>query len=222
MLTHYRVKQKDVPRSFLSLSLSRSSFFHARSDSSFARFSTSDFNCSNSSSIFFGKFVASEMRFTASVANLSSTVSASALPRKKASNGLSLLLLLLLLSLSSKLFEFGLEEKIRNVSFLFFSLLPATFARTREEEEEEEEDDDKRRLESATTRFETRATGIFLCARSLFFFKKNEASSSFVVGRVLFLHFDSSSDDDGNGNGNGGREIRFARDDDENDERRLR
>jgi len=96
------------------------------------------------------------MKFTASVANLSSTVSASALPRKKASNGLSLLLLLLLLSLSSKLFEFGLEEKIRNVSFLFFSLLPATFARTREEEEEEEEEDDKRRLESATTRFETR------------------------------------------------------------------
>jgi len=63
----------------------------------------------------------------------------------------------------------------------------------------------------------------FFCARVLSFsLKKNEASSSFVVGRVLFLHFDSSSDDDGNGNGNGGREIRFARDDDENDERRLR
>ena len=163
------------------------------------------------------------MKFTASVANLSSTVSASALPRKKASNGLSLLLLLLLLLLlSSKLFEFGLEEKIRNVSFPFFSLLPATFARTREEEEEEEEeeDDDKRRLESATTRFETRATGIF-CARVLSFsLKKNEASSSFVVGRVLFSY--TSSDDDDDDDGNGGREIRFARDDDENDERRLR
>ena len=102
------------------------------------------------------------MKFTASVANLSSTVSASALPRKKASNGLSVLLVVLLLS---SLFEFGLEEeKIRNVSFLFLSLLPATFARTREEEEEEEEEEDKRRLESATTAGTIKATGIFVRA----------------------------------------------------------
>jgi hypothetical protein len=163
----------------LSLSLILASFFHERSDSSLALFSTSDFNCSNSSSIFFGKFVASEMKFTVSVANLSRTVSASALPRKKASNGLSPLLLLLL----SSLFEFGLEEKIRNVSFLFLSLLPGTFARTtreeeeEEEEEEENEDDDKRRLESAKTDGTTKATG--MCARSsfLFFFMKRRRTS---------------------------------------------
>lgn len=60
-----------------------------RPASSFALFSTSRLSCSISSSIFVGKFVASEIKFTTSVAVLSKTVSASALPRRNASNGLS-------------------------------------------------------------------------------------------------------------------------------------
>ena len=63
--------------------------FHrvVRRRSSLALFSTSLFNCSISSSIFFGKLVASAMQFTVSVATLSRTVSVSALPRRNASSG---------------------------------------------------------------------------------------------------------------------------------------
>ena len=63
--------------------------FHrvVRRRSSLALFSTSLFNCSISSSIFFGKLVASAIQFTVSVATLSRTVSVSALPRRNASSG---------------------------------------------------------------------------------------------------------------------------------------
>ena len=79
---------RSITRSVVQKKLFVVRFPHrVRLRSSLALFSTSLFNCSISSSIFFGKLVASAIQFTVSVANLSRTVSVSALPRRNASSG---------------------------------------------------------------------------------------------------------------------------------------
>ena len=94
-----RKRERDIQKNVQNLTTITSShapnnklfFTHSNSASGapLALFSTSRLSCSISSSIFVGKFVVSETKLTTSVAVLSKTVSASALPRRNASNGLS-------------------------------------------------------------------------------------------------------------------------------------